>query len=83
MDADEAAHLPESSFLSRCRMTSWFSHAEQTKGGGGGEDIQTPLHRLPGKIIASCRLAALLPALSSTVPPSPQKGILIWEGGTS
>ena len=33
MDADEAAHLPESSFLSRCRMTSWFSHAEQAKGG--------------------------------------------------
>ena len=32
---NEAAHLPKSSFLSRCRMTSWFSHAEQTKGGSG------------------------------------------------
>ena len=32
---NEAAQLPKSSFLSRCRMTSWFSHAEQTKGGSG------------------------------------------------
>ena len=34
---DEAAHLPWSGFLSRCRMTSWFSHAEQTKGGPNEE----------------------------------------------
>ena len=54
---DGAAHLPcWSGFLSRCRMTSWFSHAEQTKGGPNEE--RTSRHHstdCPERLsIASC-----------------------------